>query len=200
MTRSILVGALGFALVSLIAFSVWAFGGAWFRFPGGELTMYALIAVLFLGLTGVVLSRLVRGERPMARFYGAFLPAFFAYAIVWCLAWFLIKGRASEWIGSFAGSVVFATIVHARFKSMRGFVFTAVIVFIAHSLGYFLGGEWMYGTLRNGLAGLAKPQVALAAKLGWGLFYGLGFGAGIGAAFHRAQALVRSDLDATSGS
>lgn len=200
MSRAMLVGALGFALVSVIAFSVWAFGGAWFHFPGGELTMYAVIAVLFLGLTGVVLSRLVQGERALARFYGAFLPAFFAYAIVWCLAWFLIKGRASEWIGSFAGSVVFAAIVHARFKSLSAFAVTGLIVFITHSLGYFLGGEWMYGTLRDGLAGMAKPQVALAAKLGWGLFYGLGFGAGIGAAFHRAQVHGRSDPLATNGS
>ena len=200
MSRAMLVGALGFALVSVIAFSVWAFGGAWFHFPGGELAMYAVIAVLFLGLTGVVLLRLVRGERPMARFYGAFLPAFCAYAIVWCLAWFLIKGRASEWIGSFAGSIVFAAIVHARFKSFGSFAITGLIVFIAHSLGYFLGGEWMYGTLRHGLAGMAKLQVALAAKLGWGLFYGLGFGAGIGAAFHRAQVLGRSDPLATNGS
>jgi hypothetical protein len=83
---------------------------------------------------------------------------------------------------------------------LSAFAFTGLIVFIAHSLGYFLGGEWMYGTLRNGLAGMAKPQVALAAKLGWGLFYGLGFGAGIGAAFHRAQVHGRSDPLATSGS
>ena len=198
MIRSLLIGSLGFAAVSVIAFSVWAFGGRWFHFPGGELTMYAVIAVVFLGLSGAVLSRLVHGERAITRFYGAFLPAFFAYAVLWCAAWFLVKGRTGEWVGSLAGSLVFAAIIHARLGSGKTFALSGLIVFVTHSLGYFIGGEWMYGVLDHGLAGLTKPQVALAAKLGWGLFYGLGFGAGIGAAFDRAQRNGQSNHDATS--
>ena len=198
MIRSLLIGSLGFAAVSVIAFSVWAFGGRWFHFPGGELTMYAVIAVVFLGLSGLVLGRLVQGERAVARFYGAFLPAFFAYAVLWCVAWFLVKGRTGEWVGSLAGSLAFAAVVHARLGRLKAFTLSGLIVFVAHSLGYFSGGEWMYGVLEHGLADLKKPHVALAAKLGWGLFYGLGFGAGIGAAFHHAQRDGRSNHDATS--
>lgn len=198
MMRSLLIGSLGFAAVSVLAFSVWALGGRWFHFPGGELTMYAVIAIVFLGLSGLVLGRLVHGERAVARFYGAFLPAFFAYAVLWCAAWFLVKGRTGEWVGSLAGSVVFAAVVHARLGSLKTCVLSGLIVFVTHSLGYFIGGEWMYGVLDHGLAGLSKPQVALAAKLGWGLFYGLGFGAGIGAALDRAQRDGRSNHDATS--
>ena len=47
-SRAILRGALGFGLVSLIAFSVWAFGGGWFRGRGGEPAMYAAIAAVFV--------------------------------------------------------------------------------------------------------------------------------------------------------
>lgn len=187
MNRSLTIGSLGFAAVSVIAFSVWAFGGRWFHFPGGELTMYAVIAVVFLGLTGIVLHRLVGGTRRMGRFYAAFLPAFFAYAIVWCLAWFLVKGLAGEWLGSLAGSMIFALVVHLMMKNKQGALGSGLLVFLAHSLGYFIGRKWMYGLLDHGIAGLPKAQLAVAAMLGWGLFYGLGFGAGIGLAFHRSQ-------------
>jgi hypothetical protein len=85
MTRSllkdILHGSIGLAGVSIAAFSVWAFGAGWFRHLGGELGMYAGIAVVFLGLSGLVLGSLA-GR--VGRFYRAFLPAFTAYAATWC--------------------------------------------------------------------------------------------------------------------
>ena len=46
-------GALGFAVVSVAAFCVWAFGGRWFRGNGGEGAMYAAIAAVFIGMSGV---------------------------------------------------------------------------------------------------------------------------------------------------
>ena len=193
MIHSIIFGALSFAFVSVLAFSVWAFGGRWFHFHGGELAMYAVIAAVFLGLSGILLQRLVKGARPMKRFYTAFLPAFFAYAILWCLAWFVVKGRTGEWLGSLAGSMAFAWVVVRCMKSRCRWGGVGLIVFIANSLGYFVGGEWMYGVLRHGIDGLTKPEVALVAKLGWGLFYGLGFGSGIGAAFHLTQRDGHSD-------
>ena len=196
MMRVMILSGFEFAAVSLIAFSVWAFGGQWFRFPGGELTMYAVIAVVFLGLSGLLMHRHLRGERRLSRFYGAFLPAFFAYAVLWCVAWFVVKGRPGEWIGSLAGSVAFAAVVHWRMKSARMFWISALVLCFTHSLGYFIGGEMMYGTLREGLAGVSKQTVAHIAKLYWGLFYGLGFGIGIGATFHYAQVDGRSDHDA----
>lgn len=189
--RSILLGSLGFAFVSLVAFSLWAFGGRWFHAHGGDAAMYPAIAIVFLGLTGLVLHRLVRGGRPLARFYGAFVPAFVAYAGVWCLAWFVIKHAPGEWIGSLAGSIVFAAVVMKRMGAKSGFVSAALIVFVAHSLGYFTGGKVMYGILGGCCAelfkGLSREQIKIAAMLGWGLCYGLGFGAGIGAVLDRAQ-------------
>lgn len=189
--RPLLIGSLGFAAVSVVAFSLWAFGGPWFHSHGGDAAMYSAIAVAFLGLTGVVLHKLVRGERPLARFYAAFVPAFFAYAVVWCLAWFVIKGSPGEWVGSLAGSLVFSAVVMKRMGATTATLSTGLIVFVAHSLGYFLGGKVMYGILRGCcadlFAGWSREQIKIVAMLGWGLLYGLGFGAGIGIAFDRAQ-------------
>ena len=89
--RHLLHGALGFALVSIAAFAVWAFGGPWFRGRGGEPAMYAAITAVFLGLSGAVLAPLAGG---WGRFYRAFLPAFGVYALVWSLAWFSLLGLA----------------------------------------------------------------------------------------------------------
>lgn len=189
--RSLFLGSLGFAAVSVAAFSIWAFGGRWFHTHGGDAAMYSAIAAVFLGLTGAVLHKLVRGERPLTRFYAAFLPAFFAYAVVWCLAWFVIKGASGEWLGSLAGSLVFAAIVRKHMGARTAFISTGLIVFAAHSLGYFMGGKVMYGILGGCCAeffdGWSREQLGIVAKLGWGLLYGLGFGAGIGVAFDRAQ-------------
>ena len=188
--RPLLIGSLGFAAVSVVAFSLWAFGGRWFHSHGGDAAMYSAIAVAFLGLTGVVLHKLVRGERPLARFYGAFVPAFFVYAVLWCVAWFVVKGSTGEWLGSLFGSIAFAGVVMKRMKGNASIWITGLLVFAMHSLGYFMGGKLMYGILGDACAecfqGWSKEQIGIVAKLGWGLLYGLGFGAGIGVAFDRA--------------
>ena len=100
-------GSLGFAIVSLAAFSVWAFFP---RLAGSELGMYALIALVFLIGSGLAMRGLLHGEKTLRRFYQFFLPAFLIYAVVWSLAWFLIKGRAGEWVGAGAGSLLFSFI------------------------------------------------------------------------------------------
>ena len=189
--RSILLGSLGFAFVSLAAFSLWAFGGRWFHAHGGDAAMYPAIALVFLGLTGLVLQGLMRGGRRLARFYSAFVPAFFAYAVVWCLAWFLIKKTPGEWVGSLVGSFVFALVVMKRLGAAGGFSIAALLVFAAHSAGYFAGGKLMYGILGGEFAdlfdGWSREAIKSTAMLSWGLCYGLGFGAGIGVAFERGQ-------------
>jgi hypothetical protein len=175
--RSTLHGALGFAAVSLAAYSIWAFAP---RLAGSEYGMYALIALVYLGGAGLALCGLLHGTRRLGRFYRMFLPAFFGYALLWSLAWFVVKGRPGEWLGAAAGTLFFSAVCWLCLKRPAGFWIGALVLFVLHTAGYFLGGKWMYGLLDAGIEGWAKPQVAIVAKLGWGLFHGLGFGAGIG--------------------
>ena len=175
--RSTLHGCIGFAVVSIAAYSIWAFVP---RIAGSEIGMYALIALVYLGGAGLALCGLLHGENRLRRFYRLFLPAFFGYALLWSLAWFVIKGRPGEWIGSVAGTLFFAFVAWKSLGRASGFWIAALMLFALHTLGYFIGGKWMYGILASGIEGWAKPQVAIVAKLGWGFFHGLGFGAGIG--------------------
>lgn len=175
--RSTTLGAIGFGLISVLAYSIWAFAP---RIAGSETGMYAAIALVFLAGSGLAMSHLLHGTRRLHRFYAFFLPAFFSYALLWSLAWFIIKGRNSEWIGAAVGTLCFSIITWRSLGKRSGFWLGAVVLFALHTLGYFVGGQWMYGVLAAGIQGLSKPHVAIIAKLGWGLFYGLGFGAGIG--------------------
>ncbi len=180
--RSTLHGSLGFAAVSVAAYSIWAFVP---RIAGSEIGMYSLIALVFLGGAGLALNGLLHGEHRLRRFYRLFLPAFFGYALLWSVAWFLIKEppggwRLREWTGAATGTLFFAWVAWNSLGRARGFWIAALMLFVLHTAGYFIGGKWMYGILAAGIDGWAKPQVAIVAKLGWGLFHGLGFGAGIG--------------------
>lgn len=191
--RDVIHGSLGFALVSVIAFSVWAFASGWFHAHGGEPAMYAVIALVFLGLAGAVLGPLAGGA---GRFYRAFLPAFFVYALLWCAAWFKLGGRMGEWSGAIAGGMAFAFISMRLLGSTRGWLASAAVFVLLHSAGYFLGSKAMYSYwLADGrlaqFPSLTLPGLVIVAKLSWGLFYGLGFGAGIGWVFHRARVGAR---------
>ena len=182
-------GSMGFAIVSMAAFSVWAFGSGWFRTLGGELGMYAAIAAVFIGLSGLVLGPLAGG---MGRFYKAFLPAFLVYAVVWTAAWFGLHGRLGEWTGAGAGCVAFAWLSMKMLGSTRGWLIAALALFVLHTAGYFAGDWAMYDVFvpKAKAAGKGTPEFQhfmTLAKLSWGLFYGLGFGAGIGWVFNRAR-------------
>ena len=187
--KDTLHGSLGFAVVSIAAFSVWAFGSGWFRNLGGELGMYAAIAAVFLGLSGLVLGPLAGG---LGRFYKAFLPAFLVYAVVWTVAYFALPDRRGEWIGAASGCVSFAWIAMKMLGSTRGWLFAALALFVLHTAGYFAGDWSMYDVFvpKAKAEGKSTPegqQFMTLAKLSWGLFYGLGFGAGIGWVFNRAR-------------
>ena len=187
----VLRGSLGFAIVSLAGFSVWALAGRWFYRNTGEAGLYAATTVVFVGLSGLLLHPLLRGPGSLIRFYKIFIPAFMAYAAVWCGAWFVGKMGAGEWVGSLAGSLVFTAWVGWSLGGLGSWGRAAMVMFVAHSAGYFLGGKLMYWMIGPGGAamftGLTKAQISLMAKLSWGLLYGLGFGAGLGYAFHVFQ-------------
>jgi hypothetical protein len=197
--RAMLAGSVGFSFVSLAGYSVWAFSGNWLHEHTGEAGLYIACLLVFLGSSGLFLRPLVHDGRPLLRTYGIFIPAFFAYAILWCAAWFALGFGAGEWAASLAGGTAFVAVTARGFRSFRGFVKVVIVLFIFHSAGYFLGGRLMLWMMKPAaaatLGGLSKAQIGVIAKLGWGLLYGLGFGAGIGYAFYTFQRQVNSSLE-----
>jgi hypothetical protein len=189
--HSMIRGSIGFGIVSLAAFSVWAFGGKWLQKHLGESGLYGACALVFLALSGLLLHPLVRGSASLRRFYAIFIPSFLGYAIVWCVAWFALRFGPGEWLGSLLGTAALVGVLSWRFQNGSRFVQTSLIVFVLHSAGYFLGGlltHWLLAATGSALlSGLSKPGILVVAKLAWGVLYGLGFGAGIGYAFHTAQ-------------
>lgn len=191
LARSLTIGTLGFTGVSLAGFSVWAFAGRWFYATVGEAGLYAVTALVFVGLAGLLLHPLLGGSHRFKRFYGLFVPAFLLYSGVWSGAWFALGSGLGEWLGSLAGSAVFAGWICWRLGRLDAARWAIPLFFVAHSAGYFLGGVVMYGLLNREnadlLPQLTRGQLGTIAKLSWGLLYGLGFGAGLGAVFHWAQ-------------
>jgi hypothetical protein len=189
--HSLLRGSLGFTIVSLGGFAVWAFGGDWFYANIGEAGLYAVSAVVFLALSGLLLHPLMRGTRSVLQFYKIFLPAFLAYALIWSLAWFAMGFGLGEWIGSLGGAIAFAILSGWLLGSFRNLAWVCLILFLTHSAGYFLGGQIYYWSKTPSAAellhGLSPQQISLVGMLGWGFLYGLGFGTGIGYAFFNFQ-------------
>ena len=176
--RSIAAGATGFTLASLAGYSIWAFAGRPLYRSIGELGMYAVCAVVFVLLGSFLLRPLTR--QPLPKFAAIFTTAFLSYAVAWCAAWFGAKGRAGEWLGSLAGSIAFCIVLAAWFNAWRALLLSSIVLFVAHSIGYF-ACSWSYYTFRNDHAAIAK--------LAWGFFHGIGMGAGLGFAFYQVQRL-----------
>jgi hypothetical protein len=177
--RSVLWGALGFAVVSLAAYSVWAF-----RLVAGTGLLYASIAAVYLGASGGILARLVPPPG-RARYFGLFTLGFAGYAALWCLCWFGLRGR---YHADFHGAVLglgWLAWLHWRAFAARGSWAPAALVLLAlHTLGYTLGDD--LHALIGGVPG----------RLLWGLGHGLGFGAGLGWLLHQAQTAARSPAGA----
>src|SRR5690349_7422991 len=170
--RALLIGTGGFTVASLIVYGFWSVAGRAIERAVGEAGFYAACAALFVLLGSALLKPLAPISFP--RFALIFGGAFFSYALCWCLAWFLVRGRAGEWLGAFAGSLAFCTLLAARFRAWPSVVVSTLILFLGHSAGYFFGG-------------VAYARIPVLPKIAWGLFYGLGTGAGIGFAFYNAQ-------------
>ncbi|MCB1096969.1 MAG: hypothetical protein KDN22_15445 [Verrucomicrobiae bacterium] len=169
--KSILQGALRFAVVSLIGYSLWAWSNM------GTALLYSSIAVVFVALSGAALRPLGGSARTLAHFYGVFAAAFISYAALWCVGWFVIKGHTGEIIGSACGLAVCGWIllrlVGAESQT-RHFLSAWAVLFLFHTLGYTVGGWGYY----HGSSSGAIPHEM--ARLIWGLGHGLGFGAGLG--------------------
>lgn len=165
MIRDVLRGSLGFAAVSVAAFSVWAFG------PLKGAAMYAAVAAAFIVLTGFALHPLAATPRDFVK---AFIPAFVAYAVVWTAFWMELKFKGRDYAGAAAACAIFTGILGRVLGGRRAWPKAFLVTLATHSLGYWLGGVVCYQVFSHDKIGM----------LSWGLFYGLGFGAGIGYSFH----------------
>jgi len=189
--KDMLLGALGFTGVGLVAFGIWALGG---QIP--EVQLYLGITVAFLVLAGVFLIPILPGPKKLGRFYLAFVPGFLLYAALWCAGWFGMAGAvpfalghftAGELLGSAAGLAAMAGVFCAVYKMHGAFLPVFAVMYLFHTLGYTLGGTCYYSTYGAGvLASLLEGQATLGRFL-WGGFYGAGIGAGLGYALHRAK-------------
>lgn len=174
---SIIYGAVGLALVSVVAYSIWALGLMRGR------AMWAAIAIVYLSLGGVVLSRLVIGPGAAGRFAGLFAVAFIAYAGAYCAFWFGLEGNhyADLW-GSALGLAFVTLLVMRAFGRRDGFWLLFLALFALHSAGYYAGGA-IYPQFRGS-----------AGRLLYGACHGLGFGAGLGFLLFHAQAGIKARL------
>jgi hypothetical protein len=140
-----------------------------------QLGAYLVWTVLFILLGGAVFGSLVVGRWRLPKFYLLYGLAFFSYAVGWVLSYFMLRGIAGEWVGSLAGSILMALVFAAGFGVTRSTLKFAVILFVANSIGYFLGSA-----LNDSFGGGT-------GMLLWGVVYGLFLGAGIAAVLHYAQ-------------
>ncbi len=205
--ESLLRGMLGFTLVSLGGFAPWVLAGRWFYRNVGEAGLYAVCAVVFIGLSGLLLHRLIIGPGSLVRFYKLFSLAFLAYAVAWTIAWMTLArvtgGVTAGIIGSLAGIVAMGALLAWGFKTPEAMLKIIVVLLATNLAGYFIG-EWAYNgvlALKEGNSlgiVLERSTRLILSKAAWGLFYGLGFGAGIGFTFFACQARARKMILATS--
>lgn len=171
--QSLFIGGIGFGLVGVAAFAVWAFAGGALTRAVGEGGFYAVCAAVFIGLAGLVFGQLVIGPGGMTRMYALFTPAFLAYATLWCAAWFALAGRKgwlggelkAELLGAALGAAAMAAVMVWGFGARREFGRATLTLFAGNALGYFLGKvawQWLRG---GGCAGVRRSAYARATRL-----------------------------------
>ena len=182
LAASVIRGILGFSLVSVAGFSPWALFDRWFhRF--GEIGLYLACAVVFIGLSGICLHRLIIGPGSLPRFYKIFTLAFTAYAVAWVAFWMWLRGDAGSIGGLLAGTAAMGFLLALAFDAPRSLLKIVAALFVFNTLGYFVGG-WVEAKLPH--------EYRTAGMMLWGVFYGLGFGTGLGLAFYFCQEKARA--------
>lgn len=179
------IALLLFILVATASFAFWAFGDRLFT---SEPALYTACALVFFGLGGLALvPGLPQEDRKAMRFSISFALGFLSYAVLWSLLWFSLPTTLGEVIGSSLGILALVAIFKKRHHLSVPFLPAIAVVFLFHTLGYYLG-DFAYSALQGRgpvpieLDGNPKT-IRTAARLSWGIFYGLGLGAGILALF-----------------
>ena len=175
LSRSIVTGAIGFAVISLCVFATAAFAERWMYRNLGGLGAYLAWTALFIALSGAVFGSLVVVRWRLPRFYLLFAVAFFAYAAAWMIAYFSLGRTTGEWVGSLAGSMLMALVFAFGFRAPKSIPKLSAVLFVSNALGYFVG------------AALLDSYTHRVGLLLFGVVYGVLFGAGIGATLHLVQ-------------
>jgi len=182
--ESIICGVIGGTIMSVAGFAPWALSGLWLHETIGEAGLYAVCALVFIGLSGPLLHRLVIGLASMWRWYQLFGAAFGSYAVAWTVGWMTLGGHKGSLIGLLVGAALMAWILTSAFGARAAIGRVFVVLFVSNAIGYFAGG-WVESALSSTQT---HPTVD---KLMWGVCYGIGLGAGLGCAFYFCQHDVR---------
>jgi hypothetical protein len=176
---AIAYGSVSFGLVSLAAYSLWAY-----RLVPNSI-LYPAIAAVYVGLGGLVLSRLVAAPGAWKKFPLLFALGFLVYAVGWCACWFGLDGKhyADLW-GAILGLAGMTWLLQRAFGRREGFALLFIGLFALHSIGYYAGGE-LYQAVRGS-----------TGRLLWGAAHGIGFGAGLGYVLARLQAALKQSPSA----
>jgi hypothetical protein len=184
LSSSVSRGIVGFTIVSLAGFLPWPIMDRWFSHPT-EVGLYIACTIVFIGMSGPCLHRLIIGPGSLIRFYQLFALSFIAYAMLWIAFWMGLRGNTGEIAGLLGGTAAMGAILAFAFDASRSTFKVILALFLLNSLGYYAGGK---------IEGKLGVDHRLAAMLLWGICYGIGFGAGLGAAFHLCQERARALL------
>ncbi len=187
--QSITVGSVGFTIVSILMFGVWAVGGTWLSRNLGELGFYCVLAVGFMAGGGGAFAPVLIGKN-LGRFYVLFIGSFLLYAAIWTACWFLLRkiGWGREWAGSILGPAMMGMIFAWVFRANKQLWRCVLALVVGNTTGYFIG-EWLF---------YMEPLHNQFGMIVWGITYGAGFGAGIAAALYWCQTETRDRLKALS--
>ena len=141
LAASIIRGAAGFTLVSVAGFVPWAVFGLRLRKHIGEAGLYAVCALVFIGLSAPLLHRLMIGPGSLPRFYKLFSISFAAYSVAWILGWMTLRGHPGGLVGLFAGTAIMGWMLALAFDAQGSLVSIIAALFLLNTLGYFVPAE-----------------------------------------------------------
>jgi hypothetical protein len=183
LSQSLWHGALGFCGVSLLVFATVAFAERWLMQNLGVTGAYILWTMLFILLGATAFAPLLLNQMRRFRFYLLFGIAFLLYAVGWTSAYFLLRNKLGEGVGSLIGSVLMGLAFAAGFSAWRISLRLILILFVANSLGYFIG-EALYDAISGSMGMLV-----------WGGVYGFALGGGLGVVLYFAQVSQKEQLN-----
>src|SRR6185369_6007333 len=164
--QSVWRGMLGFTALSVAGFAPWPIFDRWVH-SMGEMGLYIACTLIFVGLSGVFLHRLILGTGSRWRFQAVFTIAFLGYAGTWVGLWMWLRGDDGERMALAGGVTVMAGILVMAFDAWTVSLLVLGALLLCNGLGYY-AGRWCEGQLI-----IDHRYLAIAL---WALCYGLGFG------------------------